>query len=50
MAGPALFLNPHVALQFSLGYTYTRWYHQGRVHEIKTGVGLDIYLGKKSSK
>jgi hypothetical protein len=49
-AGPVLFLNPHVALEFTIGYAYDKVEEQLKEHTIETGIGLQIHLGKEKAK
>ncbi|HEY2350290.1 MAG TPA: hypothetical protein VGH64_14835, partial [Puia sp.] len=47
-AGPAFFLNPHIALEFALFYTNTGGasYTTGNGESIGLNVGFQIHLGK----
>ncbi len=51
-AGPAVFLNEHVALEFLLGYTQTKVKNIGdnKTATFSTGLGLQIHLGKIKTK
>ena len=50
LAGPAFFLNRHVALQLTLGYSYSKWDEHDRAYSIESGLGLEIHLGKERGK
>lgn len=49
MAGPAIFLNEHTALEITVGYNYLS---RGPIdstitHKFQVGVGLQVHLGKQ---
>ncbi len=50
--GPSVFLNPHVALEFTVGYNYSKSKgFDSKVNTFQTGVGFQIHLSKiKSGK
>jgi hypothetical protein len=48
LAGPAIFLNEHTALEFTLGYTYLS---RGPIdstitNKLQVGIGLQVHIGK----
>ena len=48
LAGPAIFLNKHTALEFTLGYTYLS---RGPIdttvtNKLQVGIGLQVHIGK----
>ena len=46
-AGPAFFLNRAVALEFTLGYSYSKYKNwEGGNNTFVSGVGLQVHLGK----
>jgi hypothetical protein len=51
-AGPSIFLNQHIALEFTVGYQYIKpnGYPDGKTTQINSGLGLQIHLGKIKSK
>ena len=49
-AGPALFLNPRVALELTIGYSYTNTTYEQKNYTIESGIGLQIHLGKAKAK
>jgi outer membrane protein with beta-barrel domain len=51
-AGPSIFLNQHVALEFLLGYKQTKLKNEGnnKTARFNTSLGLQIHLGKIKSK
>lgn len=47
-AGPALFLNPKVSLELSLGYRYSKYIDsEMSANDIILGIGFQVHLGKK---
>jgi len=48
MAGPAIFLNEHTALELTLGYNYSTGSANDtlRINAFKVGVGLQIHFGQ----
>ena len=51
-AGPSIFLNQHIALEFTVGYqaTIPKGYSNSKTTQFNTGLGLQIHLGKIKSK
>jgi hypothetical protein len=53
-AGPAIFLNPSVALECTLGYTWNKGGGSASAplesHVFKTAIGLQVYLAGKKHK
>jgi hypothetical protein len=50
-AGPAIFLNPNVALEFTLGYNRIKQNSTDyKTSTFQTGVGFQIHLGRGKSK
>lgn len=46
-AGPAFFLTPNVALEFTLGYSQMKQQDSDyKINTFKTGLGFQIHLGK----
>jgi hypothetical protein len=48
MAGPAIFLNQHTALEFSIGYTHSSRgpIDSSATSKLQLGIGLQIHFGK----
>lgn len=50
-AGPALFIHPAVALEFSIGYSKRLSNEPGtKSHTVQTALGLQVHLGKNKVK
>ena len=51
-AGPSIFLNKHVALEFTVGYqaNIPKGFPESKTTQFNTGLGLQIHLGKIKSK
>lgn len=51
MAGPAIFLNPHTALEFTLGYSSTKFEGDpDRYNSFKINIGFQIHLNAAKKK
>jgi hypothetical protein len=45
--GPAFFISPSVALEFTVGYLHTKYTKStATTNEIRTGVGFQVHLGR----
>jgi hypothetical protein len=46
-AGPAFFVSPSVALEFTVGYFHSKYVKStSKTSEIRTGVGFQVHLGR----
>jgi hypothetical protein len=50
VAGPAIFLNPYAELEFTLGYSYSKFEWEEKQQTLASALGLQIHLGKGSRK
>ena len=49
-AGPVVYLNPNVDVEFSIGYSITKYNTGGtKSNTVQVGIGFQIYLGTKKN-